>query len=241
MRSIRDQVQYINAVYQLTSWFGEPANDSLYPIIKSLYDAKLIDEIIEFIPDINLPGAKNELIKRNIGFDFAKKAGCNYFITMDTDEFYFKNQVEESKHLIYNSDIDQSFCSIVRYGLSPRLRIVEDFNLSPFRAIHVPFFFKVTEESYLGSNDVTPCLVDPTRRPSSFPGDLQYVFNNIYMHHMSFVRKDLYKKFRNSSIASKNMSKEEMNTLLFEKLAFNLSSYYFADVPDYFDIEKFTQ
>ena len=41
-----------------------------------------------------------ECEKRNIGLKYAKKAGVDYFMTMDCDEFYIKEEVEKAKRFI---------------------------------------------------------------------------------------------------------------------------------------------
>ena len=102
--SIRESVDYINVVYQTTSWYGNKCDDDLLPALQRLKDAGLIDELIEYTY-IHKDGRsghapKYEKQKRSLGLNAAKKAGCTYFMTMDCDEFYFKDELENAKKYI---------------------------------------------------------------------------------------------------------------------------------------------
>ena len=206
IRSIRNSVDYINVVYQLKSWYGEPASENLYLLLQKLKADGLIDEIIEYCPNTTLNAGIQEKIKRNMGLKAALNAKIDYFMTMDTDEFYFLDELEQAKNDIISKNIDYSYCSIVNYGMVPTER-----SLKPTRT-SVSFFSKVNYFSRLGKNKKIICLADPTRQFKFIFGK-QYFLSGINMHHMSFIRKDLQKKFNSSSDMSirQNMTENMKN------------------------------
>lgn len=192
IKSIRSSVDYVNVVYSLTSWFGEPANLNLLKMLTELKDKGLIDELLEFVPDLKKGSGRNEVKKRNMGLKAARKFGCTYFMPMDVDEFYRANEVGNAQELIRYFQITHSYCGIVTYGTSPTER-----NLNSV-AHGVLFFSRLTFSSRL-SNASTCMMIDPTRNLSSYLGAKHYVLHSVDMHHMTLVRRDFVKKKRNSS------------------------------------------
>lgn len=221
IKSIRKQANYVNVVYQTISWYGNPASEDLVSHLLNLKEKGLIDQLIEFTPNLKLPAHKNELAKRNIGLKKAKKAGCNYLMTMDTDEFYINDELASTKKYIVQENITHAFCPQVLYGLKPNLRVV---NPIP-KACMVQIFSKLKRGSFLGKNFYVPCIIDYTRCFSHFFGAKYLVFNTINMHHMMLVRKDLDKKFTNSTYPS---SKDKNNLT---------KGVEFIDVGDIFGVE----
>ncbi|MBO5737712.1 hypothetical protein J6R97_00030 [bacterium] len=193
IKAIRNQVDYVNVVYQLESWYGNPANDTLLPLLYSLKEKGLIDEIIEYEPNPSIKSLKQERNKRNIGLKYAKKAGVNYFMTMDCDEFYIEKEVERAKEFIIKNGITHSYVDIFNY-YSPTLRY-----LTPTYS-YVNFFSKIKKYSKLTShNSKTITLIDPTRKISDFWSSKYYFLPRIAMHHMTYYRKDIISKIMNST------------------------------------------
>ncbi len=196
IRSIRSSVDYINVVWQRISWYGEPASKTLEPLLQRLLKEKLIDELIEFEPDIHRKPGKNETMKRNIGLKAARKAGCTYFMTMDTDEFYKKEELQEAKEFILKNNITHSYVSQNVYGLNPEELLLSD-------TCCCQFFSRITFFSRLRNEKKAIALVDPTRKMSHIPwflgGSRHYFLHMIRMNHYTFIRRDIEKKFRNSS------------------------------------------
>ena len=56
-------------------------------------------------PDRGNKRKQIEIEKRNFGLKDALNAGCNYFMTMDTDEFYDKEALISAKNKIKNNPI----------------------------------------------------------------------------------------------------------------------------------------
>ncbi len=194
IRSIRNSVDYINIVYSSVSYSYKHTNQNIEQVVYSLKDKGLVDEIIEYKPNAKIKLQKNEIRKRNIGLKYAKKAGVNYFMTMDTDEFYIKEELDKAQEFILKNNITHSFCPIINYGPYPSQRSKE---LSQYS---VPFFFKVTKRSFLRNEKKRRiCITDPTRNSSYFLFSRYFYLNNVAMHHMTYVRKDLRKKLESST------------------------------------------
>lgn len=208
--SIRESVDYINVVYQTTSWYGNKCDDDLLPTLCRLKDAGLIDELIEYpyIHKANRSGhaPKYEKQKRTLGLEAAKKAKCTYFMTMDCDEFYFKDELENAKKHILLNNVSHSYVLIYHYVLEPIYRKLNAEYYVPFfskiniYSSFIPFHF---EHFYI-------CNADPTRILNKYLlfkflfikiyGKYRpFILPNIAMHHMSSIRKNIMSKINNSS------------------------------------------
>lgn len=204
IESIRESADYINVVYQKVSWYGTPADEKLLPALNELKQSGLIDELIEFSPDFKRRAGENERIKRNLGLKYVKKAGGTYFMTMDTDEFFIREEVEAAKRKLIENEITHSYCPIVVYGLKPTERLLSPCSLS------VQFFSKIKRKSYLGKNNRAIALVDPTRCLSDFSNAKYYYFPGCEMHHMKYIRKDVDAKMKCSSNTHANKISRKM-------------------------------
>ena len=219
IKSIRASVDYINVVYQLKSWYGESVDNDVLSFLHQLKDNNLIDEIIEYKIQPELTPPQQEINKRNIGLQYAKKFGVNYFMTMDCDEFYIRKEVEKAKSFIIKNDITHSYCDMYSY-FSPTLRILDS------APSYVNFFSKVNHKSKLVFfNKKQIALCDPTRQMNDFRNSKYYFLNSIAMHHMTLYRKDIKKKVRNSTAKK-----------CFNETVLNPKNC--AVVPDLFDLSK---
>lgn len=208
IKSIRDDVDYINVVYQRHSWYGNPANPKLVNILNDLKKRGLIDELIEYVPDYNVNAGKQERIKRNIGLSYAKKRGVDYFMCMDTDEFYIQNDVRDAKNYIIKNGITHSFCPVVAYATPTRR------SLTP-GGCFVQFFSHIGPLSKLKYNKHNVALVDPTRQLNHTPFAKYYVLPRLEMHHMTGYRKNMTQKLKNSSFRGvNNMPAKAFNNVL---------------------------
>jgi hypothetical protein len=121
IRSIRPLVSYVVVVYQTRSNFGEPCSVNLLPTLQRLRDKEhLIDEVIGYETNFHfsndekkhwisaratgtdLGGARysdvadpffNEISKREMGRLKCLENQCTHFMSMDTDEYYKKEQL----------------------------------------------------------------------------------------------------------------------------------------------------
>ena len=224
IKSIRDNVDYINVVYQRHSWYGNPAKPGLVKLLQRLHKSGLIDELIEYVPNYKMSAGKQERFKRNIGLKHAKKHGVDYFMCMDTDEFYLSCQMHSAKREIIKNGITHSFCPIVVY-VTPTQRLLN----TP--GCFVQWFSYVGMLSNLKYNKHNVALVDPTRQLNHIPFSKYYVLSGIEMHHMSGYRKDILLKLKNSSLHKFN--KMSANTFK-KRLTSNT-----VKVQDVFNITKF--
>lgn len=203
IKSIRNSADHINVIYQKISNWGESCSENLEDLLSDLIKRKLIDKIYCYSPKKTSAG-KNELHKRNIGLNIAKSRFCSHFLTMDCDEFYQKQQFDEAKKFIISQKIDVSSCKFINYIKHPTWQIQEDPKM------FIPFIAKINFLKKLSRKSYFPVLVDPTRKMN---GDKKFKFfeaSDLLMDHMWLVRKDLNKKFNNSS--GKNFTKPEFIT-----------------------------
>jgi len=200
IRQIRDLVDYISIVYQTKSNFGNKCTPNLVSLLEKLKDDGLVDELFEFKPMSN-NGHGNESTKRNIGLSLSIKNGCSHHMSMDTDEYYDSNEFNYMKNTIISGDYDSSACQMTTYYKEPIYR------LEPKEEYYVSLIFKIRPgKQYVGTN--FPVLVDPTRR--MVPGNCKiFTRDEIEMHHMSYIRKDIKLKLTNSSASPnfKNIDK----------------------------------
>ena len=208
IKSIRNSVDYINVVYQNISNFGEK-DDDRFPFLQSLKDKGLIDNIIYYETNFSLTPQQNETAKRNIGLQDCIKIGCSYFLNMDTDEFYVREQFEKAKEFIYQNQISSSACAMYYYIKKPTYKFME-----PRRTMYVPFICKIDRTSKIITGIQTFCLVDPTRMIMHKNGkNWLFAPQELTMHHMAYVRKDLDKKFRNSTSNQAKQLKEKISSI----------------------------
>lgn len=198
-------MDYINVVFQNISNFGEKDDCSL-SLLQSLRDKGLIDNIIYYETNLALTPQQNETRKRNVGLKDCIKNNCTHFLNMDTDEFYIESQFKESKKFVYYNNISSSACAMYYYIKSPYYKFME-----PRRTMYVPFICKIDKFSNITIGAETFCLVDPTRMIVTKNGrNWLFAPQALTMHHMAYVRKDLDKKFRNSTA---NQAKEQHEKL----------------------------
>ena len=193
IRPIRAHVDHISVVYQTVSNHGNMVDVPLEQILQALMKENLIDELYCYEPDLSVEPCINETNKRNIGLQLAKNCGCTHFINMDVDEFYDTEEFRYCKNFIENNAIGCSAAKIVSYIKEPIYRI------EGVRDAYVSFICALDNSSEIVLNTQFPVLVDPTRR---FSGDQKFhLFDEqtIVMHHMGLVRRNLEKKFANSS------------------------------------------
>lgn len=196
IKSIRDQVDYINVVYQKQSWFGDSASQNIEEILTTLKNKKLIDNIIEY--DFNDFGntdklSKYVLDKKNKGLQDLLKQNCTHGMFMDVDEFYVAEDFSKAKQFIFDNKITHSACAIYDYKFSPKYR-QKDVN-----KYSVPFIFKLKRWVKMSAEHKMPCHVDPLRSLKfNRKRDIFYYINTVTMHHMTGIRIDFKKKLKAS-------------------------------------------
>jgi len=202
LNEIRDQVDYVMAIYQEKSYWGNPMDPIDFEELNRLKNLGLIDELYKFTPDFTKYSRVQETEKRNLGINLMKDRGFSHILNIDADELYDKDQFKEAKHQINKNGWPITYWSYVNY-----YKDFEHYLVYPFRplvpGIHSTFF----NYTYQGP---APGPTDPTRRINN-PFNLgTYVFPDevIRMQHLARVRKDLRKKLVNWS--AKNYFEEEL-------------------------------
>lgn len=199
---IRDQVDWVAAIYQKKSYWKNPMAKSDMMELERLKEMGLIDELVEFKPNYAKYSREQECDKRNMGIDLAKQRGCSHILNIDADEFYDADQFRFAKDTINKKGYTITYWSYVNY-----YRDFSHYLVYPFRpfvpGIHSTFF----RYTY---NGPAPGPTDPTRRILN-PSNLgTYIFpdEDIRMGHAAWIRRDIRRKLVNWS--AKNHFKKEL-------------------------------
>jgi hypothetical protein len=187
-RSIRSQVDHISITYQDISYFGNPAGPELKSTVERLKNDKLIDEIILFEPNLKLHHKENELKLRNIGLNASRQAGCTHHISADVDELYLPEQLKYVKEAMNGYD----FCMVPYevYYKKPTYLITPSQNLSITLIHPVDNPYEINKEF--------PFKVEITRRLAHCDKYKVFTKEEMTIHHMSYVRKNIRKKLDNN-------------------------------------------
>ena len=139
----------------------------------------------------------NELAKRNIGLEYAKRMECTHFIMLDADEFYRQDEFNAAKDQIQEEVISGSVCRVQAYFKSATLTIGIDHTIVPFiHRITPNLKYELNFKRYPFAFQNGTAYIDPTRRLNITNG---VKMMDITMHHYSWVRKDFNLKMENSS------------------------------------------
>ena len=214
IKSVRNEAFHINVVYQTTSYYGNKAETDIEKFLLHLKAKGLIDEIHHYNEDFSKPQKHYyERKKRDIGLQIAKKFGCTHFLSMDVDEFYDEKQLNFAKSFIEQNKIKTSAVSILEYLKNPQYRFVNSYAFTPQDDynFYVPFIMKINKilpQKHTGK--FYPCHVDPSRSLNNKEKFYLFSKQDVVMHHMSTVRKNLHKKYANSNLnlGDENVLKE---------------------------------
>ena len=171
----RKHFDFVSVVYQTTSYFG---NTREPPVLNGF------DEVVHYTPDLKLHPKENELRLRNIGRELSKNAGCTHHLSSDVDEFYFDDEILKARDEI--SDEDFTMVHSATYYKDPTYRVKNFDILEPF-VVPVDNPYEMIPRY--------PFRIEITRRNSRYE---RYKVLDFTMHHMSYVRRDIRKKFANS-------------------------------------------
>lgn len=186
IRPIRLLVDFISVTYHEISYRGEHYSPRL--TLEKLCNVGLIDQITLVEPS---PGSQRdqETNARNLGTSICRAAGCTHHISADVDEFWEPAALDCAKAAMENYD-----CSVVPiacYFKTPNWRLCPDekFLVTFIQDIKVDF----------SHTSKFPFRVDATRKPATTGRCREFKSGEFIMHHMSFVRKDIARKLRNSA------------------------------------------
>ena len=192
IKQLRNLVEYVSVIYQKTSNYGNKCDENLIPLLDRLKSNGLIDELLEYSPEINRGSHFNEIEKRNIGLKLSKKNGCTHHMSMDTDEYFINEQFKFLKDKMIEGNYDSSFCKMISYYKT------SEYMRLPLEEYFVSLIYKINDTSNFNLNNYCPVIVDATRKINSVN---PIIFNRdeIEMHHLSMVRDNIESKFINSS------------------------------------------
>lgn len=193
IKAIRNNVDFISATYQDISYHGNKADPQLFQTLSQLKSEGLIDELIFYDTDLTLHHKENEVRLRNLGLEASRKAGCTHHISLDADEFFDAQQLEFAKKEMEKDDYDFSVVPIKTYYKDPT------FLVYPVQDLIVSFIHPVTNQ-YTKEIDypIFPFHMETTRRFVNHRIYRVFKTEECVMHHMSYVRKDMRKKFKNN-------------------------------------------
>jgi len=201
--SIRENTDYINVMYQDTSWRGMKILDSDLQTLLRLKQIGLIDDL--YLYSINeFSSLHNDALqiyerhKRLIGINRVKMAGCDHVLIMDSDEFYLPKQFKEAKDIIDREEIERSFVPYHTILNQPYFRV--NLGIRRFTSFINRCDIVIDDRRFNSCNIKGGVEIDKTR-VFCFDAKKEYLFNlsELTMFHMLGVRKDLYRKFFNNT------------------------------------------
>ncbi len=182
----RSQVDHISVTYQTTSYFGNPCDSDIQRLLERLKQDGLVDEVVHFTPNLSLHPKENELNLRNLGVEMSKRAGCSHHISCDVDEFYEAHQIKYAKEQV--EDYDFTMVPYLNYYKDPTY-------LVPNQNLFITFIHPVSNKY---SSKAPVPRIEITRRLEKHDNYKIFKAEEVTMHHMSYIRKDIMKKFNNS-------------------------------------------
>ena len=191
IKSIRNQVDHVNVVYQKVSNFGEPIDKESLDILHQLQREKLITSLTPYNTDLSKNAQFNEIAKRNIGLLVNKKFGMTHFMSMDCDEMYFEKDLEHAKSVIEKEGFDASACKMEFYYKYPEIKIKKFFDM------YVSLIYKIDHRKFI-LNEKWDIVVDPTRKMPTTKIK-KFDPSEILMHHYSYIRKNIKSKIYNTT------------------------------------------
>lgn len=190
-RSVRALASHVVVVHQARSNFGEPADPRASAEVAACRESGLVDEVLMYSV-VHRGGHANEVAKRSIGMDLCAARGCTHFMSMDVDEVYRPSELEAAAAAVESTDADSSACMMRTYYGSP------SWELSPSEDYYVPLIYKLDGRRFsMGCR--WQVAADPTRRLCPVGRIKLFGRDEIEMHHLSYVRRDIRAKLRNSS------------------------------------------
>jgi hypothetical protein len=206
-RAINYRELFLCVVAQEVSNWGE-ADANVLPGVYQFRNEYLIDEVLTYTPP---KVAKNwadayemERTKREMGMKRAIQEGCTHILHMDCDEYFNPDDIlEEWEYMkVSNQPGLARYHRILTYFKSPDLRFEKpDVTIMPGI---VPLSFATRIGKGQGIWAQKRMAVDPTRQISC----MHVAQSPFFMHHFSYIRTDIERKFRNST-ARGNIYKPE--------------------------------
>lgn len=197
INQIRNVVDHISIIFQTTSYYDEKLTEKEINIVKSLKNRGLVNDLVFFRLDKSTSIHQNQINKRNQGKRLAQAKGCTHYMTLDCDEFYVTEEFNKLIELHKTNPEIVTYLPLVAYYKDTKYLI----NSSKYMDgdLYVSGFFPVKYDLVMNF----PCgvKVDPTRKVGIKQNNLINILDKsfIKMHHLSYVRKDIFKKIYNAA------------------------------------------
>lgn len=228
--TIRESVDYVSIGLQRKSYHGDPiSNIDLNEIFRLRDEDHLVDNIVEIELDMKKEPRVQETDKRNILIQDAEDHGCSHCLVIDSDEYYTKKAFDYGLQQIDEHDYEMTYCQYVNYYHDYQHYLKYPFSDGMF----VPWVSKTRWRHSYDCNDF-PKPSDPTRRfvrteivtdengkqIKKVLADYHiFEWNEVKMHHLSWLRADIRKKLENWS--SKKVFKNYDDLIDKAVIAFN--------------------
>ncbi|MDQ7989671.1 MAG: hypothetical protein REI09_08560 [Candidatus Dactylopiibacterium sp.] len=196
IRQIRPCVDFVGLVVQTVSNLGNPAGPALEATVASALEQGLADRVTWYVPDLAAPPVMNELRKRNIGLDDARRAGVTHFMTMDCDEYYDTREFAAARDFIDACRIRASSVRTYLHIHRPiwRSRLPDNTCCA--------FLSEIGNDTVITLNAPYPTFIDGTRGINGNGRPFHFFDERIIaMKHMNLVRHSIDSKLSNSSNA----------------------------------------
>lgn len=235
LKQIRDEVSFITVSFQNYDWYGKNRikKEDLKLLLK-LYREGMINELHEFkitkYAEDHHEAQKLESLKRKENRDICIDRKMEYFLDLDCDEFYKKDEFKKAKDFIFDNDINYSIVEYVNYFKLPIYQVERNSDFGRY----VPFICKIIDEDKLEIENNTRITkngvylsVDKTRFYNTEEKPFLFSHQDILMHHFTGVRKDIENKFisysgKSDAIENKiELIKENINGLKTDNLKFD--------------------
>lgn len=198
IEELRDIIDVFIIGYQKRSYHGSNINDFDMAVVSYLKENNLADIFLEVETDLTKEARVQETDKRNMIIQAAEDAGCSHCLVIDADEFYNKESFLQALTEIDNNDYEQTYCQYVNYYGD-----YSHYMVYPFKnGMYVPFVTKTCYRFKYSTNDF-PLPSDPTRRYERIKGKNGeftpyhvFLWHDIKMHHLSWVRKNIFNKLK---------------------------------------------
>jgi len=193
---IKEFVSYISVIFQTESYWGEKLSQEEIDIVEDLKERNVIDKLV-YYNDNTQSKVVTQTNKRNLGRTLAKENGCTHFMSMDCDEFYTKDDFKRMVEHHENNPLDVSYMPIKDYYKDSKYLIKGNDYKKP-GGMYVSGIFPIdTEITFAFPLNLK---VDPTRKPGISDTNKIKVWGltEVVLHHMCYVRADIYKKVYNA-------------------------------------------
>lgn len=228
--AIRESVDYVSIGLQRTSYHGDPiSNIDLNEIFRLRDEDHLVDNIVEIELDMKKEPRVQETDKRNILIQDAENHGCSHCLVIDSDEYYTKKAFDYGLQQIDEYDYEMTYCQYVNYYHDYCHYLKYPFS----EGMYVPWVSKTRWRHSYDCGDF-PKPSDPTRRfvrteevigpdgkkTKKVLAEFHiFQWNEVKMHHLSWLRADIRKKLENWS--SKKVFKNYNDLIDKAVVAFN--------------------